>query len=151
MTETAEKTILQCRRAFRYPVDKVFEAFIRPEYLKEWFGPKDFTVNEVQARPEIGGEYAVELLSPQGMVLNVKGMYKEIEPPKKLAFTFGYDPDKLGLGKSEVFINFNYRDGETEVELTQIVYRAINPEGRTQGWEQSFDKLEILLGNIAHH
>lgn len=138
------KTIIQCSRVFPYPVQDIFAAFLDASILKQWFGPKDSVTGDIHIDARQDGDYAIEL-HVDTKSLWIKGRYTAIVPNQQLDFTFYYDPDMPDIGKSDVRVVFNQQNDKTEVVLTQVIYKNINPEGRTKGWESSFDRLETLL------
>jgi uncharacterized protein YndB with AHSA1/START domain len=139
-----DKTIIRCKRTFRHPVEKVFDAFLHPEHLKEWFGPKEVTIGQVMLLPVIGGKLDIEMITPTG-VLWVKGIFREIDLYKKISYSYHYVPDASGLGESLVNFYFSGYENQTEIELVQEIYKPVKAEGRTKGWEGGFDKMELFL------
>jgi uncharacterized protein YndB with AHSA1/START domain len=143
-----DTTIIQCKRAFRHPRQRVFGYFLDPTMVRQWFGPKEFSIGQVILEPKVGGTLEIEMITPKKDVLWVKGSYTEIVANEKIAYTFVYEPDGPNLGKTLVTINFRaVNDSETEVQLIHTIYKTINPEGRAKGWEAGFDKMEILMQN----
>ena len=139
-----DKTIIHCKRVFKHPVEKVFDAFLNPLHVKEWFGPKEITIGQVMLSPVVGGNLDIEMITPTG-VLWVKGIFREIVLHKKISYAYHYVPDASGLGESLVSFYFSSNENETEIELVQEIYKSVNAEGRTRGWEGGFDKMEIFL------
>lgn len=138
-------TIINCKRHFRHPVTKVFGAFLDPGKVKQWFGPKEFSIGDVQITPTVNGDVAIEMISPRGDVLWVRGRYTSILPDSKIEYTFVYEPDMPGLGETLVTIHFTADTNGTEVSLIHTIYKPINAQGRAKGWEDGFDKMEQLL------
>jgi uncharacterized protein YndB with AHSA1/START domain len=145
MENQENKTIIQYRRTFHHAIERVFEAFLDPAQVKVWFGPKEFSIGKVKLTPEPGGNIDIEMITPNGAVLWAKGIYREIIPLEKISYTFSYVPDGPGLGESLVSFYFTAKGNETEVALVHEIYKTINPEGRTKGWEDGFDKMDLLL------
>ena len=94
----------------------------------------------------MGGPYRIEMRPPEGEPFYLKGVFRELDPPARLAFTFAWeepDPDDV-----ETVVELSFRDfgGSTEVALSQGQFKT---DGRRelhrQGWTDSFDKLERLL------
>jgi uncharacterized protein YndB with AHSA1/START domain len=139
-----DKTIIHCKRVFKHPVERVFNAFLNPSHLKEWFGPKEITIGQVILSPLVGGDLNIEMITTTG-VLWVKGIFREIVLHKKISYEYHYVPDTSGLGESLVSFYFSGNETETEIELVQEIYKPVNTEGRTRGWEGAFDKMEIFL------
>ncbi|MES2701834.1 MAG: SRPBCC domain-containing protein [Bacteroidota bacterium] len=139
-----DKTIIRCSRTFGHPVSKVYEAFVNPALVQQWYGPKEFTIGTVNIVPEVNGSLEIELVTPKG-TLWVKGIFTEMIPGVRLAYTFVYEPDMPNLGRTLVTIHFKEQGTATEVELIHTIYKTINPGGRTKGWETGFDKMEQIL------
>lgn len=139
------KTLISCRRFFPHPCGRVFDAFLSPDKIKQWFGPKEFSIGEVSLSPEAGGALAIEMITPRGDKLWVRGVYKRIVPNTEIIYTFSYEPDMPGLGETMVTITFSETDGGTEVSILHTIYKSIDAAGRTKGWEDGFDKMQTLL------
>ena len=147
LSAQTDKTIIHCKRVFKHPVEKVFDAFLNPLHVKEWFGPKEITIGQVMLSPVVGGNLDIEMITSTG-VLWVKGIFREIVLHKKISYAYHYVPDASGLGESLVSFYFSSNENETEIELVQEIYKSINAEGRTKGWEGGFDKMEIFLSSV---
>ena len=143
-TVQKDKTIIHCKRVFKHPIEKVFNAFLNSMHVKEWFGPKEITIGQVMLSPVVGGNLDIEMITPTG-ILWVKGIFREIVLNKKISYTYHYVPDTTGFGESLVNFYFSGNENGTEIELVQEIYKPINAEGKTKGWEGGFDKLEIFL------
>jgi uncharacterized protein YndB with AHSA1/START domain len=144
LSTSTGKTIIHCKRVFKHPVKKVFEAFLNPLHLKEWFGPKEIIVGQVILSPVVGGNLDIEMISPTG-IFWVRGIFREIILHKKISYDYHYAPDVSGFGESLVNFYFSGNENETEIELVQEIYKSIDADGRTKGWEGGFDKLKIFL------
>jgi uncharacterized protein YndB with AHSA1/START domain len=81
------------------------------------------------------------------------GAFEEVEPPSRLVVLTGAFPDANGAPALEVrhTVTFEHVDGKTEVGIRSVVTKA-SPElaaalaGMQEGWVQSLDKLDALLG-----
>ena len=78
---------LHLRRFFAAPRQTVFDAWTKPEMVKEWWGPKGFTnpVCEIDARG--GGEIRIHMRGPDGTVYPMTGRFIEFYPPYRFHFT----------------------------------------------------------------
>lgn len=141
------KTIISCKRRFAHDPAKVFAAFLDADKVKQWFGPKEFSIGNVRLEPEVNGKLEIEMITPKGDVLWVRGRYTNIEPGKTIAYTFVYEPDMPGLGETLVTVHFDAAEGGTNVSLVHTIYKQMDPAGRTKGWEDGFDKMGKLLDN----
>ena len=62
------KTIIHCKRVFKHPVEKVFDAFLNSNHVKEWFGPKEITIGQVMLSPVVGGNLDIEMITSTGVL-----------------------------------------------------------------------------------
>lgn len=83
---------------------------------------------------------------PQEDVFHIHGVYRLIQPPAKLVFTWQCDKDGLDIGESIVTIEFFDRGNSTEVVLTHERIAAAEVRGYFgQGWDEEFEKLKTFL------
>ena len=63
---TARDTFdLTLTRTIRAPRAKVFDAFVNPDQLRRWFGPRGHTVAETTVDARVGGRYRIERVLEQ--------------------------------------------------------------------------------------
>jgi uncharacterized protein YndB with AHSA1/START domain len=141
----SDSTTLRIERTFRAPAAAVFDAFTDEEVLRRWWRAEhdwETTVAEVDLR--LGGEVRVVMRNPHtGDEYGGGGRYTEIEPPRRLAFTWLWD-DRTE--RQLIEIDFEDRDGATLVRFT---HRALWDEeavrAHQDGWSKAFDNLERVL------
>lgn len=124
----------------------VFEAFADPDVLSQWWGPEGFRVASLDFHPDPGREYWIEMQPPEGETFHLRGEFREVEPPTRLAFTFVWeppDPDDLEMVAT---LELGDRGEETDVTLTLGPFKSEARLGlHRDGWRDSFHKLERLL------
>jgi uncharacterized protein YndB with AHSA1/START domain len=137
---------LEMKRVLPAAPSVVFATFTEPSKLAKWWGPQGFTIPSVEFDPRVGGTYRIEMQPPEGDRFYLTGEFREIDPPARLAYTFGWeDPDPDDV---ETLVGLSFRDlGEsTEVAFTQGPFKT---EARRRlhrdGWTDSFDKLQRYL------
>jgi glutathione S-transferase len=149
---TARDTFdLTLTRTIRAPRAKVFDAFLNPEQLRRWFGPRGHTVAETTVDAKIGGRYRIQMQPMAGKAFAVGGVYREIAAPSRLVFTWKWEGEDMGaMGETLVTVTLDERRGEhgveTEVRLQHSGFPA--PEGRTahnDGWGSSLNRLVDLV------
>ena len=134
------------RRSFAATADEVFDAWLQPEQLAEWFAPEGFEVTLAETAPIPGGEWQVELRSDDGEVYHEYGRYTEIARPRRIALTFTQVHGADVEPSMEVTVDLAERDGRTEMSFCQEGFRTVERrDGTAQGWQQCFDKLEAHL------
>jgi uncharacterized protein YndB with AHSA1/START domain len=151
---------LALRRTFQAPPEKVFQAFVSAEALKEWWSPKGYVAVEVHVDARVGGQYRLAMRSQTGSeTVYVRGVYREISPPNKLVFTHIFERrgsvapfEQVGLADHQtlVTVEFKGHGDTTELILVQekIPTRAAE-ELVEVGWRGIFDKLAGYLGRIT--
>lgn len=91
MTRT-EHTVRARQRCAASP-ERVFRAFTEPALLTRWFSPSAAVAIEVLAhelRPH--GRYRFRYTEANGTVAVVSGLFREIVPPRRLVFTWTWEP-----------------------------------------------------------
>jgi uncharacterized protein YndB with AHSA1/START domain len=83
---------------FNAPASVVFALWSRPEHLKRWMGPKDFTCPEASIDFRVGGSYRAMLKSDMQGENWFSGVYREIVPDKRLVFTFTWENEGPSAG-----------------------------------------------------
>ena len=121
-------------------------AFSEPETLTRWWGPRGFTVPDVRWRPRTGATYRLEMQPPEGAPFALAGVFREVEPPAQLAFTFGWDPPDPDDVETLVAVSFDDRGESTALSVAQGSFKTqARRELHRDGWTQSLDRLVELL------
>lgn len=124
----------------------VFDAFTDAAQLAQWWGPEGFTIPKLDLEPRAGAPYRIEMQPPDGEPFHVSGEFREIDPPRRLAFTFAWEPPDPDDVENLVELSFRDLDGSTEVRLVQGPFKTeARRDLHRDGWGDSFDKLERLL------
>lgn len=140
--------VLRLERLIAAPPEKVFDAWVKPELLVRWWGPDGFDVPEHALDVRQGGHWRTIMRSPEGALHTVSGVYRAIEPPRRLVFTWGWHDGATGARghETEVTVTFHAAPGGTRLVLTQQTFETA--ESRNQhghGWQSSFDCLARLV------
>jgi uncharacterized protein YndB with AHSA1/START domain len=136
---------LRIQRTFRAPAEAVFEAWTSEEVLRRWFhGERAWETPEAQVDLRLGGTVRVVMRDPdEGVDHGGGGRYTEIEPPRRLAFTWTWDGDDR---ETLIELDFEEAHGATTVRMTHNHLRdkesVRNHEG---GWSNCLDNLELAL------
>src|SRR5215469_8801200 len=89
-------TRLQLEKTVPATPERVFAAFVDAEQLRHWWGPVGFTVSGLQFDAVAERDYRIAMQPPEGDEFHIRGTFRTVEPPRRLAFTFVYeepDPD----------------------------------------------------------
>ena len=83
---------LRLERTFAAPAHAVFDAWTSAAVLRQWWpaGPGwEMPVAEVDAR--VGGALRLVMRHPEGKEFGGSGEYIEVDPPRRLVFTWTWD------------------------------------------------------------
>jgi uncharacterized protein YndB with AHSA1/START domain len=145
MTDHRER-ILRIERRFQAPVQDVFEAWTSEEVMRRWFhGRPDLETPTAEVDLRVGGRIRIVMRNPEtGDEYGAAGEYTEIEPPRRLVFTWVWDDDPADLQMIE--LEFSEEGGVTTVVM---VNSGIPTEERRasqhDGWHVCFDNLGRVL------
>jgi uncharacterized protein YndB with AHSA1/START domain len=129
------------------PRPAVYRALTDAIELAKWWGPRGFTVPNVDFDPQIGVGYRIAMQPPDGELFHLSGEFREIEAPSRLAYSFRWDPPHPDDRETVVTLALKDRGGETDVSLTQGEFGTKERYALHEaGWTESFERLEMLLG-----
>ncbi len=141
-TKTQERPSLSIVRKLDAAPAKVWRAITEPEMLKKWMAPSDdFKIPVAEAELRIGGRYHIIMNAPDGQVHDVSGVYREIVPNKKLAYTWAWKstPER----ESIVTIELRAAGSGTELTLKHEQFADAEARDRHQhGWMGCLARLE---------
>jgi uncharacterized protein YndB with AHSA1/START domain/predicted enzyme related to lactoylglutathione lyase len=141
-------TALLMKRRLPAPQAAVFEAWTDPQHVRLWFCPVGFevVVAEVDLRP--GGAYRIGMRSPEGKVATTHGVFREIQAPERLVYTWRWeDPGAL---ETLVTVEFHDRGPETELVLRHERFAdAARRDNHLQGWQGCLQNLDLFLSARA--
>src|SRR5262245_21845639 len=138
-------------RVFDAPPSVVFALWSSAAHLKRWMGPKSFTCPQATIDFRVGGTFRAMIRSAEHGESWFAGVYREIEPDKRLVFTFTWENEGPSAGvETLVTITFEERDGKTVQTLHQAPFRNVDRrDSHVGGWSQAFDKQAAYAATIA--
>jgi len=143
-TKTSEKLSLEIKRFINAPRDRVYAAWTDPAQLRQWFGPEKVQTRNLTADARAGGKFRWDLTNSEGEKMTCLGEYRELQPGKKIVFTWQWDDDEDWENHTSVVtVELSDRDSGTELRLThEKLPSEQSRDGHTGGWESALDKLE---------
>ncbi len=151
ITTPSDREVVMAR-TFDAPRTLVWDAYTKPEHLRQWLlGPEGWTmpVCEVDLRP--GGEWHFVWRRSDGDDLEMRGVYREIVPPERLANTESWGGD---WPETENTVQLSEESGATTVTTT-ILYPskeardAAMATGMEDGAERSYGLLDAHLKTMG--
>ena len=111
--------------------------------MKQWFGPENVQTRNLIVDARVGGEFRWDLVNPEGENMTIRGEYRELQPGKKIVFTWQWQDDEDWENHiSIVTVELDDADGGTELRLAhEQLPNEESRDGHTQGWNSVLDKL----------
>ena len=129
----------------------VFSLWSKPEHMKRWMGPQDFSCPEAEIDFRVGGAYRGMIKSAEYGENWFGGVYREIVPSKRLVFTFAWDNDGPSDGvETLVTIDLEEREGKTVQTFHQRPFTSVERrDSHVGGWSSAFDRLGTYAKTVA--
>ena len=100
-TTRADKLSLEVKRFIKAPRDRVYAAWADPAQLKQWFGPESVQTHDLVADVRVGGKYRWDITNAEGEKMTVRGEYRELQPGRKIVFTWQWDDDEVWENRTQ--------------------------------------------------
>jgi uncharacterized protein YndB with AHSA1/START domain len=150
---TTNKTAssLKMQRVVSASVERVYQAWTDPAKIGKWFGCEYVTDIKVIQDLTVGGAYQVLMtIGPDGVVITVHGVYREIVPNKKLVYTWNSDSAEYPASDTLVSVEFISKGEGTEIVLEHTNFALEKSiEGHSIGWTAAFNKITQLVEEPA--
>ncbi|PYL03765.1 MAG: SRPBCC domain-containing protein [Verrucomicrobia bacterium] len=149
--KTAEKTSLEIKRFINVPRNRVYEAWTDPAQLRQWFGPENVRTRDIVAETRVGGKFRWDLTNPEGEEMTVQGEYRELQPGRKIVFTWQWQDDETWENHSSI-VTVGLSDVAGGTELRLMHEQLPNEESRdnhNDGWKSLLNKLGKFLKQKA--
>jgi uncharacterized protein YndB with AHSA1/START domain len=142
-------------RAFDAPRRLIFDAFTKPELVKQWLlGPPGWTMPVCEIDLRVGGVYRyVWRRDTDGSEMGMGGVYREIVAPERLVATEKFD-QAWYPGEAVISTVFVEQGGKTTITQT-VLYQsreardAVLKSGMEKGVAASYDRLAELLVSLG--
>jgi len=149
--KTAEKTSLEIKRFINVPRNRVYQAWTDPAQLREWFGPENVRTRDLVAETRVGGKFRWDLTNPEGEEMTVEGEYLDLQPGRKIVFTWQWQDDETWENRNSV-VTVELSDAAGGTELRLLHEQLPSEESRdnhNEGWNSLLNKLDKFLNEKA--
>ncbi|UUX35427.1 SRPBCC family protein [Fundicoccus culcitae] len=167
--ENVSTVALSMIREFGVSIDKVFDAWTKPEMMRQWLFTLKATNKVAVNEPVVGGQWEI-VDHRQGKDYRAVGEYLLVDAPHKLVLTFMM-PELSPVGYEDLFdtltVELKANDEGTSMIFTQEIHVIHEPEwtavdiekaegewltSTEQGWHYMFLGLKELLetGSISY-
>lgn len=117
----AERTMV-LRKLIRAPRAVVWNAWMNPETLPQWWGPEGFSCRTSRIDLRQGGEWVFDMIAPDGTVFPNHHRYGEVRPEERFGYTLLWGEN--GPKHADAWASFEDQDGFTLVTLGMVFCTA---------------------------
>jgi uncharacterized protein YndB with AHSA1/START domain len=141
-------------RVFDVPPRLLFLAYSRPDFVKQWFGPKGWPLTTCEMDFRVGGRFRFGMTGPDGQPgPPFGGEYLEIVPDKKIVYDNGFEgPDQQKMVVTVLYDEM--ADGKTALTI-HTLFATVEMRnqhvgyGFVEGVGSGLDQLADLVADLA--
>jgi uncharacterized protein YndB with AHSA1/START domain len=127
------------RRAIAASAEDLFDAWLDPEALATWMRPGTIRSTVAKIEPRVGGSYEIIMQGQSGPIVH-KGVYQQIDRPKRLVFTWASPGTELR--DTLVTVDFVAAGPRTEVVVTHEQLPESARPSHSKGWTSGLEHLD---------
>jgi uncharacterized protein YndB with AHSA1/START domain len=154
LTTRGDREIVMTR-VFDAPRSLVFDAFTKPELVKQWLlGPEGWSMPVCEIDLRVGGKYRYVWRHVNGNEMGMGGVFREIVPPERIVSTEKFD-ESWYPGEAVGTVILTEQNGKTTLTQT-VLYQsreareAVMKSPMESGVAAGYDRLaELLASTIA--
>ena len=140
-------------RTLAAPRRLVFDAFTKPELVRQWLlGPDGWTMPVCEIDLRVGGSYRYVWQNQNGMRMGMGGVYCEIVVPERIVSTEKFDESWYpgGAVGTLVFVEHGGKTTATQTVLydSTEAREAVLKSPMESGVEAGYQRLEKLLASL---
>ena len=135
------------RRLLKASPERVFKALVEPDFIRLWMCPEILTVASIENDPVVGGSFRLVMQEADGRTYPAYGVYREIDPPHRLAFSWTWENAHTMKGiETEIAIDLTPQGDAT---LFVMTHSNLPSEEERQshfgGWTSAINQLEHMF------
>jgi len=139
-------------RIYDAPVKMVWDAWVDPKHVAQWWGPRGFTITNLSKDVRAGGHWNYTMHGPDGVDYPNTTKYLEVEKYSRMVYDHGGNADQPPMFR--VTVLFSDINGKTKMEMTMALATA---EAATQAkkfvkqanGESTWDRLAEYLSEVT--
>ncbi len=153
MAKRSKANELYITRVYDAPVEVVWDAWIDPEQVGKWWGPRGFTLTTKSKDVRPGGSWVYTMHGPDGTDYPNHTVFHEVEKYSRLVYDHGGSADRPPMFR--VTVDFTDLGGKTKMEMTMALP---TPEAAVEtkkfikkaGGDATWDRLAEYLSEEAY-
>ena len=149
MTVIADDELL-IERTFEAPPALVFRLWEDRDHVMRWWGPEAFTMTELDWALVPGRPWRGAMASKQYGLTRFGGVIREVEPGRRIVFTFQWDEGQGQDRDTVVTVTLAGRDGKTVQTFHQAPFASVaTRDSHVGGWNSLFNRQQAYVENVA--
>jgi uncharacterized protein YndB with AHSA1/START domain len=139
-------------RVFDAPRERVWKAYTDPDMIPKWWGPRYLVTTVDKMDLKAGGAWRYVSRAPDGSEYGFHGVYREIVPLERIAWTFEFEgmPGHVSVDT----VTFEELEGKTKVTVVSLFETRADRDGMVasgmeKGQTESTERLDELLQDLG--
>jgi uncharacterized protein YndB with AHSA1/START domain len=122
MSGKSKPNEIRILRRYDAPVKMVWEAWVDPEQVGKWWGPRGFTLTTKSKDVRAGGKWVYTMHGPDGVDYPNVTLFHEVEKYSRLVYDHGGSDDRPPMFR--VTVTFKEIRGQTHMDMTMALATA---------------------------
>ena len=143
------RTSVRVSQIIRATTERLFRAWTDPDELQHWWRMEGdgWAFAHASLDLRVGGRYELAMTSPDGQLHVAAGVYREVRPPTRLAFTWDWENPAHRMGETLVTVDLKpVERASTEVVITHERFAdAKRADSHERGWSQLLRLLNHMI------
>lgn len=144
----AARRTMVLQRVIQAPRTIVWNTWMNPETLPQWWGPDGFSCRTTRIDLRAGGEWVFDMIAPDGTVFPNHHRYAEVRPEERIGYALLWGEN--GPKHADAWASFEERGGATTVTLgmvfaTEAEFHQAKGFGAVELGLQTLGKLERFV------
>lgn len=150
-TDTLADDELLIERVFEAPRALVWRIWANREHMIRWLGPTDFACTHLEMDFRPGGKWRACIVSDEYGENWMGGEYREIEPERRIVYTFAWDEESGEPHETLVTVTFeDAGEGRTKQRFHQTPFTSVESrDSHIGGWSECFEREAAYVERLA--